>query len=61
MTQLVEMRFIKKDGGKNIGDQITVPRGQAAIMEARAVAVRVRPPHAKQKPITSRHAVTKGD
>jgi len=61
MSELIEMRYIKRDGEKNPGDRTAVARGQAAILETRAVAVRARPAHAKQKPITGKHTVTKGD
>jgi hypothetical protein len=62
MTQrLIEMRLIGEWRGKKAGEVVAVPRGQAAILEARALAVRVVKPHANQKPITDRHTVTKGD
>jgi hypothetical protein len=59
---LIEMRYIKDDeeGRKKRGQIVSVPRGAVAILEARKVAIRVRPPHSRQKPITSDHAVTKG-
>ena len=59
--RLIEMRYLKDDDGRKRNQVVAVTRMEAGVLEARAVAVRVRPPHAKQKPITSAHSVTKGD
>ena len=62
MTQrLIEMKYIKAADGYPVGKIVAVTRMHAGTLEARAVAIRVHPPHSKNKPITSDHTVTKGD
>ena len=59
--RLIEMRYLKQDGKKKRGAVVAVTRAHAGVLEAQGIAVRVRPAHAKQKPITNDHAVTKGE
>ena len=58
--RLIEMRFIEYWQSYKPGDVVAVTRGQAAIWEAKGVAVRVRAAHDSTKPIDHRHTVTKG-
>lgn len=60
MAQMVEVRFIKRHEGHEPGETKTVKRGEAAILEARKVAIRERKSH-NTKPIDERHTVTKGE
>jgi hypothetical protein len=59
MGDLIEMRFIVSWNGHSVGDVVAVSRAHAGLLEAKAVAVRVRKPHDNRKPIDSRHTVTK--
>lgn len=61
MASLVRMRYIARDGEHEINDVVSVTRAEAGLMEARAVAVRVRKTHATNKPITAGHTVTKDE
>ena len=59
MKILIDMRFIKNWDGHKLNEIIAVTKANAGILEAQGVAVRVQPSHAKRKPITSAHTVTK--